>query len=115
MDSAWRRKAANITALRVHDLRRTVGSWQLVQDGASLHLVGAVLNQKDPKTTAGYAYFQTQQRQLALDQHGENLLAASTAEQTKTTTENSARVLNGIPGPKEEIRRMTREALFVRV
>jgi hypothetical protein len=47
-----------------------VGSW-LVRDGASLHLVGAVLNHKDQKTTAGYAYFQTEDRQRALDRHGQ--------------------------------------------
>jgi integrase len=72
--SAWARvkSAAGLPHVRIHDLRRTVGSW-LVQSGASLHLVGAVLNHKDPKTTAGYAYFQTVDRQIALDRHGERL------------------------------------------
>ena len=51
-----------------------MGSW-LVQHGESLHLVGAVLNHKDAKTTEGYAYFQTQQRSRALTAHGENILA----------------------------------------
>ena len=52
---AWSRvrSAADLNDLRIHDLRRTVGSW-LVRDGASLHLVGTVLNHKDQKTTAGY-------------------------------------------------------------
>jgi hypothetical protein len=54
-------KRARLVNLRIHDLRRTVGSW-LAQDGQSLHLIGDVLNHRDPKTTAGYAYFQTQQR-----------------------------------------------------
>jgi hypothetical protein len=69
--SAWTRvrNAAGLQDVRIHDLRRTVGSW-LVRDGASLHLVGAVLNHSDQKTTAGYAYFQTQDRQQALDRHG---------------------------------------------
>ena len=52
------------------------GSW-LVRDGASLHLVGAVLNHKDQKTTAGYAYFQTEDRQRALDRHGESVVQVS--------------------------------------
>jgi site-specific recombinase XerD len=30
-----------------------------VRDGASLHLVGSVLNHKDQKTTAGYAEIKT--------------------------------------------------------
>jgi integrase len=55
IDKMWRRvrKETGFKDLRIHDLRRTVGSW-LVRDGASLHLVGAVLNHKDQKTTAGY-------------------------------------------------------------
>jgi hypothetical protein len=36
--------------------------------------VGAVLNHKDPKTTAGYAYFQIGDRQAALDRHGEKVI-----------------------------------------
>ena len=76
LSSAWRRirKVAGLEDLRLHDLRRTVGSW-LVQSGESLHLVGQVLNHKDTKTTAGYAYFQTQHRARALTAHGNNVLA----------------------------------------
>jgi hypothetical protein len=68
LNDAWSRirKAAGLNDLRIHDLRRTVGSW-LVRDGASLHLVGSLLNHKDQKTTAGYAYFQTKERHKALD------------------------------------------------
>ena len=44
------RKAAQMEDVRLHDLRRTVGSW-LVQHGESLHLVGHILNHKDTKTT----------------------------------------------------------------
>ncbi len=60
--------------IRVHDLRRTVGSW-LAQAGQSLHLIGDVLNHRDPKTTAGYAYFQTQHRREALTGHGAKVLS----------------------------------------
>jgi len=75
IDRMWRRvrKDTGFMDLRIHDLRRTVGSW-LVRDGASLHLVGAVLNHKDQKTTAGYAYFQTKDRHKALDRHGKKLV-----------------------------------------
>jgi integrase len=44
-------RRAGIENLRVDDLRRTVGSW-LAQGGTSLHLIGDVLNQKNPSTTA---------------------------------------------------------------
>lgn len=65
--------------IRIHDLRRTVGSW-LAQDGKSLHLIGDVLNHRDPKTTAGYAYFQTQQRREALTNHGDRVLTFAPTE-----------------------------------
>jgi hypothetical protein len=75
LDAMWRRirEETGFHDLRIHDLRRTVGSW-LVRDGASLHLVGAVLNHKDQKTTAGYAYFQTEDRQKVLDRHGRKIV-----------------------------------------
>jgi len=69
-------KHAGIENLRIHDLRRTVGSW-LAQDGVSLHLIGQVLNHRDTKTTAGYAYFQTQQRREVLASHGQRIFAMS--------------------------------------
>lgn len=67
-------RRAVIENLRVHDLRRTVGSW-LAQGGTTLHLIGDVLNHLDPKTTAGYAYFQTQQRRDVLTQHANKVLS----------------------------------------
>jgi len=41
---AWERicKAANVSDLRIHDLRRTLGSWQAA-DGASLQIIGKSL------------------------------------------------------------------------
>lgn len=52
----WRRilKAAGLSNLRIHDLRRTMGSWQ-TKTGASLTIVGKSLNHKSPQTTAIYA------------------------------------------------------------
>jgi len=40
--------------VRLHDLRRTLGSW-LAQSGNSLHLIGRVLNHSSQSTTAIYA------------------------------------------------------------
>ena len=53
-----------LKGIRIHDLRRTVGSW-LAQSGVSLHLIGDILNHLDQETTAGYAFFQTEQRRAA--------------------------------------------------
>jgi hypothetical protein len=49
IDQAWRRMrwAAGAPDAWLPDLRRTVGSW-LTQSGASLHLVGHVLNPVSP-------------------------------------------------------------------
>lgn len=53
---AWARllTRAGIENLRIHDLRRTLGSWQ-AKTGASLAIVGKSLNHKSVNTTAIYA------------------------------------------------------------
>lgn len=53
---AWCRilSCAGITDLRIHDLRRTLGSWQ-AKTGASLSVIGKSLNHKSTQTTATYA------------------------------------------------------------
>ena len=52
----WERilKSAGIKDLRLHDLRRTLGSWQ-AKTGASLAIIGKSLNHKNQNTTAIYA------------------------------------------------------------
>ncbi|MDR4517186.1 MAG: site-specific integrase [Nitrosomonas sp.] len=52
----WKRilKRAEIEDLRIHDLRRTLGSWQ-AKTGASLAIIGKSLNHKNQNTTAIYA------------------------------------------------------------
>ena len=47
-------KAAGIGNLRIHDLRRTLGSWQ-ARTGASLPIIGKSLNHKTHQATAIYA------------------------------------------------------------
>jgi integrase len=53
---AWARicKAAGINGVRIHDLRRTMGSWQ-AKTGASLPIIGKSLNHKSASTTSIYA------------------------------------------------------------
>lgn len=54
---AWRRvlTRAGIADLRIHDLRRSLGSWQL-RTGASLALIGKSLNHLSQDATAIYAH-----------------------------------------------------------
>ena len=53
---AWARvlNRAGLSNLRIHDLRRTMGSWQ-AKTGASLAIIGKSLNHKCTATTAIYA------------------------------------------------------------
>jgi integrase len=108
LDAMWRRirKRTGFHDLRIHDLRRTVGSW-LVRDGASLHLVGAVLNHKDQKTTAGYAYFQTEDRQRALDRHGQALVQV-----TQDGTPGAGTTREGEPNRLPRVHRIFRKDLY---
>ncbi len=48
-------QAANITGLRVHDLRHSYASW-LASAGQSLPVIGALLGHTQPITTARYAH-----------------------------------------------------------
>lgn len=53
---AWERLLgrSQLTDLILHDLRRTLGSWQ-ARNGASLVMIGKTLNHKTPEATAIYA------------------------------------------------------------
>ncbi len=67
------RERTGFTDLRIHDLRRTMGSW-LVQAGNSLYLVSKILNHKDIRTTERYARFAQDDLKTALDQTGSNMM-----------------------------------------
>ncbi len=70
------RKEANVEDVRLHDLRRTVGSW-LVQSGKSLHLVGRVLGHSNATTTQIYARFAQDHVKEALEAHGEQIIGVA--------------------------------------
>lgn len=85
---AWARmlKRAGIENLRIHDLRRTLGSWQ-AKTGASLVIVGKSLNHKSPSTTAIYA-------RLDLDPVRESVDRATNAMLTAGGLKESAEIIN---------------------
>lgn len=70
------RYAAQIDDVRLHDLRRTVGSW-LAQSGHSLPLIGKVLNHTNTSTTQIYARLGEDLSRIALDKHGEEIEKAA--------------------------------------
>jgi len=67
------RKAAGCEDVRLHDLRRTVGSW-MATAGASLPLIGKVLGHTSPSTTTVYARLADDSARVALDAHAKTLL-----------------------------------------
>lgn len=83
---AWRRvlKAAEIDDLRIHDIRRTLGSYQAIT-GASLPIIGKSLGHKSQQATAIYS-------RLDLDPVRQSLLRATEvilASEPVKETENS--------------------------
>ena len=104
---------AGLQNIRVHDLRRTVGSW-LAQSGVSLHLIGDVLNRRDLRTTLGYAYFQTQQRRNVLNDHGSKVLSLAgehLLESAQPTALSAASVLRPDTPPLRHRHYFRRESL----
>jgi len=83
----WKRilERAGINDLRIHDLRRTLGSWQ-AKTGASLSIIGKSLNHKNPSTTAIYA-------RLDLDPVRESVNTATSAMMAAAGLKNSAKVV----------------------
>ena len=75
LKKVWKRikTRAKIEDVRLHDLRRTEGSW-LAQSGNSLHLIGRVLNHSCTSTTAIYAHFAQDHVREALENHAQRLL-----------------------------------------
>ncbi|MCC8399737.1 MAG: tyrosine-type recombinase/integrase [Rickettsia endosymbiont of Platyusa sonomae] len=86
---AWKRicQKAGLKNLRLHDLRRTCGSWMAI-NGASQYIIGKALNHKDIKSTAIYA-------RLSLDPVREFMEKAThsiTISKNKTESDESSSV-----------------------
>src|ERR1019366_3847398 len=75
--TAWKRilKRAGLTDVRLHDLRRTLGSWQAAT-GASLPVIGKSLGHKSLAATQIYARLDLGPVRLAVDRATTAMLAA---------------------------------------
>jgi integrase len=75
MDKPWGRvrKRAGIEDVRLHDLRRTVGSW-MAESGVSLLVIGKTLDHSNPVTTQIYARLSQDPVREALEKHGNRIL-----------------------------------------
>jgi integrase len=76
--SAWRRvtSRAGLADVRLHDLRRTFGSW-LTGTGASLPVVGKSLGHKSTASTAVYARLSRDPVRLAVERGTDAMLQAA--------------------------------------
>lgn len=80
---AWQRilKNAGIADLPIHDLRRTLGSWQ-ARTGASLTIIGKSLNHKSSQTTAIYARLDLDPVRASVEKATNAMLMAAGIKQT---------------------------------
>ncbi len=102
---AWERirTKAGIPDVRIHDLRRTVGSW-LAGSGESLPMIAKVLNHRDVSTTAIYARLHLDPVRRALERNAHRLLLAAggsgrgTRRKKRRATGSSQSVLTVMTG-----------------
>lgn len=80
---AWARilKHAGLEDLRIHDLRRTLGSWQ-AKTGASLTIIGKSLNHKTHQATAIYARLDLDPVRQSVNTATSAMMAAAGLKQT---------------------------------
>jgi integrase len=79
--SAWKRilKAAGLSDLRLHDLRRTLGSWQAIM-GSSLVVIGKSLGHKNASSSQIYARLSNAAVRESMEKATAALLLAAKAE-----------------------------------
>lgn len=84
----WERilKRAGIEDLRIHDLRRTLGSWQ-AKTGASLAIIGKSLNHKHQNTTAIYARLDLDPVRASVEKATNAILEAAGIEKSTSRKE----------------------------
>ncbi len=78
IDRPWRRirKRAGIEDVRLHDLRRTVGSW-MTQDHVDLNTIKDALRHADIATTITYARLGEDAARKPMEDHGRRILEAA--------------------------------------
>lgn len=87
--TAWSRilKRAGLVDLRMHDLRRTLGSWQALA-GTSLQVIGASLGHKSLQATQVYSRLTMQPVIASVDTATGNLLAAMKPKKSRKAAAN---------------------------
>ncbi len=80
--TGWQRicKQAELEGVRIHDLRRSLGSWQ-ASTGANLSIIGKTLNHKNVSTTAIYARLNIDPVREAMEKATSAMLTAGNARE----------------------------------
>ena len=78
IDKAWRRirEAAKVPDVRLHDLRRTTGSW-LAQAGVELNLIKDALRHRNLATTLIYSRLGQDAAREVMEEHGQRIMKAA--------------------------------------
>lgn len=81
--SAWRRllQRAELSDVRIHDLRRTLGSWQ-ARSGASLQIIGKSLNHLSADATRIYSQLDLDPVRQSVDRAAASMLEAAGLNQS---------------------------------
>jgi integrase len=90
--AAWKQilDRAKITNLRLHDLRRTAGSW-LAMGGASLPIIGKALGHKSTQSTAVYSRLNLEPIAAAMEMAATAMLGTSRPKPVTAKTSTRAR------------------------
>jgi len=67
------REEAGLPDIRIHDLRRTLGSW-MAGTGVSLQMIGKVLNHKQPSSTAIYSRLNLDPLRAIMEENAERMM-----------------------------------------
>jgi len=80
--TGWQRvcKQAGLEGVRIHDLRRSLGSWQ-ASTGANLSIIGKTLNHKNVSTTAIYARLNIDPVRAAMEKATSAMLGAGNVKE----------------------------------
>ncbi len=101
--AAWKNilQRAGIKNLTLHDLRRTLGSWQAAT-GASLPVIGKALGHHDPKATAIYARLQLDPVRAAVEKATSAMLAAAEPKTPKPKKEKKGKAKRKSQGSNQD-------------
>jgi integrase len=83
------RKEAGLSDVRIHDLRRTLGSW-MAGTGVSLQVIGKILNHRQPSTTAIYSRLNLDPLRQVLEENAQRMMLIGGDFDDGTQKENTS-------------------------